>query len=459
MAARTGASVGVAVTITILGVLSLALFVLAMVFYGNMSKAQNELRQTQDSVNAFVKQGERTEERVRRALDRASAERQSVVDYLLTSMRETMTLAGGPDSADMTAAELNERFSALGAEGGSMLGLIDDLNGRIADLESRLAQSEADRDGALESAAAEAARVAEIEASFVAQGNDLGDEVGQIRTDFTTLQAGYQDVEQQMRDNLGRIASEAQGTISQQRTQINELRTQLAVANETIRRLRGEGGRDVVQPLAEEALVDATVQSVDPVAREVTVSIGRAHKAILGMTMAVYDNATDIRPDPSTGEYSRGKATVEIIRIFEGYSVARVINESRGNPVVRGDVVANAVYSPDKVYKMVVFGNFDIDRDGVATPLEREDLKALIERWGGVVQDEVTGDIDYIVLGEKPVVGPEPHAGADVEIVEEHLRRQRAVDEYEALQATAQSTSTPILNENRLRTLIGDFPR
>ncbi len=459
MAARTGASVGVAVTITILGVLSLVLFVLAMVFYGNMSKAQNELRQTQESVNEFVRQGERTEERVRRALDRARAERQSVVDYLLTSMRETMTLAGGPDSADMTSAQLADRFAELGGEGGSLIGLVNDLQSHIADLETRLAQSESDRDEALARAHAEATRIGELEATFVAQGDELGDEVGQIRSDFSTLQTGYQDVERQMRDNVDRIASEAGTTISQQRAQINELRTQLAIVNDQIRTLRGEGRVNVVRPLAEEALADATVQRVDPVAREITISIGRAKKAILGMMFAVYDNSSEIRPDPVSGEYARGKATVEIIRIFEGYSVARIIDESRGNPIVKGNVVANAVYDPDKTYKMIVFGNFDIDRDGVATPLEREDLKALIERWGGVVQDEVTGDIDYIILGEKPVVGPEPHAGADVEIVEEHLRRKRVVEEYEALRATAQSTSTPILNENRLRTLIGDYPR
>ncbi|MEZ6242406.1 MAG: hypothetical protein R3B57_05120, partial [Phycisphaerales bacterium] len=332
MAARTGASVGVAVTITILGVLSLTLFVLAMVFYGNMSKAQNELKQTQESVNEFVRQGERTEERVRRVLDRARQDHQSVVDYLLTSMRETMTLAGGPDSADMTSAQLADRFAEMGGEGGSLLGLIKDLQAQVADLESRLAQAETDRDEALAKARDEALRMGEIEASFVAQGDELGDEVGVIRSDFTSLQVGYQDLEQQMRENNERIASEAGATITQQRSQINDLRTQLTIANKRVRDLLNQGGADRVKPLPEESLPDAYVQRVDPVAREVTISIGRAQKAILGMPFAVYDDATDIRPDPTTGEYARGKATLEIIRIFDGYSVARIIDESRGNP-------------------------------------------------------------------------------------------------------------------------------
>ncbi len=248
-------------------------------------------------------------------------------------------------------------------------------------------------------------------------------------------------------DEPGRLRS----TIAEQRSELTVLKTQLA-------RLRGEGGTDRVAGVPEESLVDATVSRVDPVAREVVLSIGRGQKVILGMTFAIYSYATDIRPDPLTGVYPLGKAVVEVTRVNDGFSMARIIEESRGNPIIKGDVAANAVYDPNKTYKFMVYGNFDLNADGVATPLEGEDLKALIQRWGGDLAAEITGDLDFVVLGGKPVLGPEPPTGSPVEVVEEFLRRKRVIERYDRLFESAQTTAIPVLNENRLRTLIGDFP-
>ncbi len=52
----------------------------------------------------------------------------------------------------------------------------------------------------------------------------------------------------------------------------------------------------------------------------------------------------------------------------------------------------------------------------------------------------------------------EPPTGSPVEVVEEFLRRKRVIERYDRLFESAQTTAIPVLNENRLRTLIGDFP-
>src|SRR5690606_35483335 len=153
---------------------------------------------------------------------------------------------------------------------------------------------------------------------------------------------------------------------------------------------------DRITPLNEEALVDGQINQVNAIDNEVMLSIGRTKKAILGMTFAVYDNATDIRENPETGEYPAGKAVVEIVRVEETFSRARVISSSQGNPIVRGDVIANAVYDPTKTYKFVVDGLFDTDGDGVASRFERETLEALIERWGGILVSRISGDVDFV---------------------------------------------------------------
>lgn len=459
MAARTGASVGVAVTITILGVLSLGLFVLSMVFYGNASRAQQELTQVKAESEEFIRDGERPRENVRRALTQAGDERKSVVDYLLVQMRESMTLAAGPDSADLTASGLRDQIVTLGGgEGDSLAGMIRDRDTQIADLTTRLEEAEADRQAALDRASSETERVAEIETDFAIANDAMSEDVGTMRGDLQGVWQRVADLETEMNDRVSRIQGDADALRARDRATIAEQRSELTVLKTQLARLRGDVSDDRVRPLAEESLVDAQVRSVDPVAREVVLSIGRGEKVILGMTFAIYNTATDIRPDAATGVYPLGKAVVEVIRVNEGFSTARIIEEARGNPIIKGDVAANAVYDPDKTYRFLVFGNFDINGDGIATPLEGEDLKALIKRWGGDLATEVTGDLDFIVLGDKAVLGPEPPTGSPVEVVEEYLRRKRVNEQYDQLFDTALTTAIPVLNENRLRTLIGDFP-
>jgi hypothetical protein len=178
---------------------------------------------------------------------------------------------------------------------------------------------------------------------------------------------------------------------------------------------------------------------------------------VLGMTFSVYSDKSQIRPD-ADGNYPRGKATLEVINVGESSSTCRITSEARGNPVVKGDVIANPIYDPNKTYKFVVFGNFDANRDGAATALERQDINAMIESWGGKVADDLTGDVDFLVLGERPILPPRPSAESPFEIVQEFIRRQRDVERYDQLSARATATSIPILTENRLYTLVGKTP-
>ena len=56
-----------------------------------------------------------------------------------------------------------------------------------------------------------------------------------------------------------------------------------------------------------------------------------------------------------------------MINVGDTASTCRVTSEVKGNPVVKGDVIANAIYDPNKQYKFVAFGNFDTNRDGLVT--------------------------------------------------------------------------------------------
>lgn len=457
MAARTGASVGVAVTITILGMLSLALFVLTMVFYGRATSAEREAKDANTAMLTFVTDSERNSERVRAIQERAGKERTTVVSYLVQQLRQTMDKAAG--NADLTYAELQDRLASVqGADANALTEVISGRDRQIAALNDQLAQARADFEQANKAREDLSAQVAQLNDEFDAAGQTMRGEVNDLSGQFANYQGGVDGIVQKLNDQIDQLRASNEQREDTLKADLDETRRQNILLQDQVRRLRGEGHSDVVKPLDEASLVDGRVDRVDAAENEVILSIGRSQKVILGMTFAVYSSAGDIRPDAATGIYTPGKATVEVIRVEPNFCRARIISEARGNPIVRGDVVANAVYDPNKTYKMVVYGLFDRNDDGLATSVEREDVEALISAWGGKIVDDITGDVDFLVLGERPHLGPPPDAGAPLEVVLEYTRLQEVIQRYDDLLAKAQATSVPVLNENRLRTLIGDYP-
>jgi hypothetical protein len=126
--------------------------------------------------------------------------------------------------------------------------------------------------------------------------------------------------------------------------------------------------------------------------------------------------------------------------------------------VIRGDVIANALYDPAKVYTFLVYGNFDANGDGASTQAEAEDIKAMVTGWGGKVTDQLTGNVDFLIMGDRPQLPPPPSADAPSAVVNNYMHMRDLAQRYDRLLEQAQSTSVPILNQNRLFTLIGRRP-
>ena len=457
MAARTGASVGVAVTITILGAMSLAFFVTTMIFYGNAQSARTEKQSMEEDVKVFVSPQEREHAAIRAIRDEATRERKTVVGFLASNQSELMKTVTGEASTSMS--ELRSELGGIeGSEEGSLVSLIEKLQGEIASLQDQLATADEGRRLAQQASQEEAERVATIENEFTASASAMQSEVSDIISSNDQIRTGFNDIERRLNQRIEEISEQSSDRESALQDTVAELQQENFQLKEQVRRLQGEGRVSIFTGLPEEALVDAKVNQVNPLDNEVVISIGREKKAVLGMTFAVYDDATDIRADANTGDYPPGKAVIEIVKVEPTFSRARIISSSEGNPIVRGDVVANAVYDPSKTYKFVVDGLFDVDGDGVASRFERDTLEALIERWGGILVGDIEGDTDFVVLGEKPVLPPAPGRGAPVSVIQEYVRLQQEIQRYDDLLLKADATSMPVLNQNRLRTLIGDFP-
>jgi hypothetical protein len=298
------------------------------------------------------------------------------------------------------------------------------------------------------------ARVEGLQADHAATLSALNEEIGRYKTDAERYRDSVDGVVSQNNtrvEDIRRGASEREAALQDR---IAALEQDSLLLRQTLEQLRASREGGGLKPRGEHSLVDGRVVGASVAERQVFIDLGRDKRVVLGMTFEVYDDGTNIRAD-AEGNYPPGKATLEIIRVGEATSAARVVRDRQGEPVIEGDVIANAVYDPDKAYVFVVFGDFDANRDEQATPAERNTIAGIIGEWGGRVEDEISGRTDFVVRGERPVLPPPPSPDAPLPVIQEYIRKQQIVQKYDELFRTATQTGIPVLNENRLYTLTG----
>ncbi len=428
MAGRTSASVGIVVTLTVLGVLSLGLFILTVVFFGKYNNLKGEFATLSRETDQYVKGGERQDDTIRTVVDQAKkAGGMSALGYLSKSLQDTMQAVSGNkrDSFETFSQKLK---AVPGAEANNLLGVVSAQAQELANLTSRVKAAEADRVRALADRQSEVDRVQGIEKAHEGRVANLNAQVAAFQAEVEKYREGTNKAREDMEGRVSQVKADAEAKEGELLGRIAKLQEETIILQGIVTDLRGKNSGSVVTGDKEYALVDGQVIGVNPAASTCTISIGRKHKLKLGMTFAVYPDANSIKADKRTGDYLPGKATLEVINVGESSSTARIISEVKGNPILNGDVIANAIYDPNKVYKFLVYGNFDVNGDGVFTPLERNDLQAIIEAWGGKVgrsRFDLTGDLDFLVLGERPVLPPNPSPDSPIEILQEHIRLEQ----------------------------------
>lgn len=452
MAARTSSSLGVGILVTVLGIATLGLFVTTVIMWSMASNAKKQVQDLEQGTQEFIRLEERGRDTVVRLKDPAKRANKSVVGYMIESQGKIMSMVTGNagDSADDIAKKFGETTAP------NLLAMARDYRTQIESLTKQLTDANAAKDRALEDKIAEVKRVQSIDeqlkTTVAALNADLGkykDEVDKLRSSINEYKATADQQVQKTRD-------EASAKEADLNKQLDTVQRELVLTKSLAQKLQDELKGKRIAGQSEYSLVDAKVIGVNSFDGTAVIDIGRDNKLVVGMPFAVYSEPTAIRPDGETGDYPEGKAAVEVIKVEQDTATVRVLREKRGNPVVRGDVLANAVYDPKKTYVFVIYGNFDTNHDGRATIQEQADYRAKIASWGGKVMDELSGEVDFLVLGERPVLPPEPASTAPVEVVDEYLRLQRAAKRYDELFKKATETSIPVLNENRLNTLIGN---
>ena len=97
MAARTSTSIGVGITVTLLGVSTLALFIVAMVFFAKQREALGRADNADKVTKDYLSDADRNDAIIARKKDEALKAHKTVVRLLLEERSAIMSKATGSD--------------------------------------------------------------------------------------------------------------------------------------------------------------------------------------------------------------------------------------------------------------------------------------------------------------------------------------------------------------------------
>ena len=451
MASRSSAGIGTLIAIVLLAVASVSLFVSTIVFVAKTQRLETELLDERNVTQEIIRPGER--DALSGALAQARSERKSLVAYLNDSLSTTMRRVTGSEreTASGLAARLDEVEDARTTP---LLGVLRERDRSIERLRRELTDARTAATAAQNDLQAEVSRVRTLIADQQSTIAAMNAEIDRYKAEVETFRASVGstiDTNNRRVEEIRRRLTDEKSTLEDRLARVEQENLILTGQLDSLRR---ERAADMLRPDDEYSLVDGRVVSVNPAENSVFIDLTSGDRLVLGMTFEVYDSPASIRPD-AEGNYPRGKGTIEITRVGDTSSTARIVREIRGNPIISGDVFANAIYDPNKTYRFVVAGDFDLDGDGASGAHEREEVRAIIRNWGGVVTDQIGGDTDFLVLGARPQLPPQPRPDAPIAVINEYIRLQRAALEYDRLFEIATQTGIPVLNQNRLFTLTG----
>ncbi|MDD4888559.1 MAG: hypothetical protein PHU85_01405 [Phycisphaerae bacterium] len=195
---------------------------------------------------------------------------------------------------------------------------------------------------------------------------------------------------------------------------------------------------------------DGAIAQVFPDQNTVYLRLARPQQAKLGMRYVIFGKD---KPVPDNGE---GKGVVEISGLEGGSIQAKIIKSTAGDPLVPGDMALNLVVGPRK-YNFVVFGNFDLNNDGVTESNGKFQLESLITRWGGVIQQDIDISTNFLILGDQPTVPPKPAEGADPNLRDIWEKANDKNKKWAELYDKAYKQTIPIMNTVTVLHFLGYF--
>ncbi len=459
MAIRSSSGTGVVVSLVVFVLCTVFLLILSIVFYAGKSEALQNEAAAKGTLARFVSADLQNRDQIKAILgDVNPAQNESVVRYLLKQRGDVMGYLSGNPDADLESVkgEFSTNYAvseddsirtvlrAYARQARSQQAELDGTKARVAEGEESIAQLEA--------------RIEQIQADHrrtldVAHGqiNTFGQDIEQYRAELQTVRNEYFATVDRLRDDYeDRIA-----TLENQKDSLHQDRVSLKQRVDQLQEIISRNRFKSEDPAK---LVDGHIIDIAGTRGQVFIDRGKKHRIVLGMTFEVYDDKAALQQiDRITGELPRGKASLQVIKVTQTTSTCKITRSVPGRPVVRDNVIANAIYDPNYVFKFLVHGKFDVDNDGRPSEAEAEYLRSLVIKWGGtvVVGGKLPGDLDFLVLGLEPPMPLPPPSDATQPQLEDWLRKRRAHEMYQELFRQAREAQIPVLNANRFFILIG----
>ncbi|MCH2138139.1 MAG: hypothetical protein MK074_03710 [Phycisphaerales bacterium] len=453
MAIRTSAGTGVVISLVVFILLTVALAVVSILIWGQLREARQSVNNADRTLSEYATSSERTSPWMDQL--QSTRGRSSVTGLLHGENGDLKRLVGGNPGETMDS--LQGRLTEAGlAEDNTALDLINSLNRDLdearnnnASLNQRVTGAEASVDDLKD-------RLAAVEAQQVAVSQAAAAEVEPFRDADSRHEARISDAIDQFQQAEARTADRYADQIDDLESENDDLRRRNTILSSRVADLEALYAKDRIEPTNPSMLADARVIEVVGTDR-VYLDRGRQDHIVLGMTFEVFDDPAQIRPSDD-GIMPRGKASLQVLKVGENTSTAKITRSNLRRPVLVDDVVANAVYDPAYTFRFMVHGKFDLNNDGASTEDEARYLRERIRRWGGEVHegDTLPGDLDFLVLGDQPIL-PERPQGASLSPQEwqDYTRKRQIFEDYQTLFDAAREARIPILNQRRLDILTG----
>lgn len=438
-----GSRSGLITAVVVLSILFVTSAIFAFYFSAENSKTAKSLTEVRKKANQF-------------------ANDEAQVDPAISALAE---LRSDPKYQGQSAIQiLMEQKNALAKQAAS-------LTANVATLTDKLKAAEADNQAKTDALAAGTEKLTEEIAQRTAMQAELQAKFDEQDKNITEALANLETKRDENDERVNKIQSEVGRAQQALQTQISDATKEVANRDQKVSDLQAEVAKlkaKVVRPpnTAEAIIRQADGQVVRvPGNDNVFINLGTGDQISPGMTFEVYDrfggipglgSATSGDNADDRTNLPEGKASIEVVNVRPGQSECRIIRQKRGTPVIEGDVIANLVYDKNTKYQFVVFGDFDLDQDGVATPGDGQVIKSRIAEWGGKLMNEVTVDSDFVVLGHEPEV---PLQDVD-ETATDIARREaaaRQLDAYNEVRSKAIELNIPIMNQNRFLYYVGYY--
>jgi hypothetical protein len=431
--------------------------VLAVMFYLSAAKAQDDAAAKQKTYDAAFSTRDQTLMQQLLAEKGPGVGPSSALGIAGQEIASLKKLIGSDQPVPAIVAPNGDAATALARVGIANGTLLDAVNSLGSQLAAEKKNSEALQANltSLESQVQADQKNYNTAASAANQSaSEFKDKLTTATTDAAAAQADKQKEIEDAEKALTAAKDQAEADRRDKVLQIEQMKDQLAQKDARIATLTDE--IDKLRPTSKTNVGREAAGTIVRAATgngDVYINLGSRDHITPGLTFAVYDPQTGVRFD--NDEDAAGKGSIEVLEVGENESLCRITNTTKGQAVQSGDLIANPVYQHDKnrVFHFVVIGDFDLDGDGIATAAERERLIRLVKNWGGVIDDKVTTQTDFLVAGIRPsapMINTDDNAPGSV--TDERSKKQQA---YDDTIAEAKRSTVPILNGNRFLAMIG----